>query len=159
MAFILGMQYLNRNDRDMARQYLAQAHKGDRSSFEYAMAFSRILSSLKEWENLIAALEPFGNTGRRNFELAVFLGRAYQSTGRFSDAITQFLRAISYRGYITNVLNDLGQCYVETGNTERAIWAWQGHYAGHEPRTPSEIPDATVEATADVGPALAEIDT
>lgn len=37
------------------------------------------------------------------------------------------------------------------------IWVRQGHYSMLEPRTPSEIPAATVEAVADVGRALATI--
>jgi GWxTD domain-containing protein len=125
LAFMVGMQYLNRNERDMAYQYLSQAHKGNKGSFEYAMAFARVLSTRDEWPSMIETLEPFAGAGRRNFELSVYLGRAYQNTDQYDRAITQYLRAISYRGYITNVLNDLGQCYVEVGNTDRAIWAWE----------------------------------
>ena len=74
---------------------------------------------------MIEVLEPFSHMGRRNFELYVFLGRAFQQTGQFDQAVTQYLRAISNRGYITSVLNDLGECYVELGSLERAIWAWE----------------------------------
>lgn len=125
LAFMLGMQYLNRNDRDMAYQYLSQAHKGDKSAFEYAMALARVLSTREEWPTMIEVLEPFSRMGRRNFELCVFLGRAFQHTEQYDRAVSQYLRAISYRGYITNVLNDLGECYVELGSTERAVWAWE----------------------------------
>ena len=125
LAFMLGMQYLNRNDREMAYQYLSQAQKGDKGAFEYAMALARVLSTREEWPTMIEVLEPFSRMGRRNFELYVFLGRAFQETGQYSQAVTQYLSAISNRGYITSVLNDLGECYVELGSLERAIWAWE----------------------------------
>lgn len=125
MAFILGMQYLNRNDREMAYQYLAQANKNNRDSYEYGMAFARVLSTRNEWTTMIEVLEPFSRRGRKSFELAVFLGRAYQNNKQYENAATQFLRALSYRGYVTSVLNDLGECYILMGNTERALWAWE----------------------------------
>lgn len=125
LAYILGMQYLNRNDRDMAYEKLSQAHDGDKSSFEYALALARVLSTRDEWDTMAEVLEPFSRQGRRNFELSVYLGRAFQNTGQYEKAVSHYLQAISYRGFVVNVLNSLGECYLETGNTERALWAWE----------------------------------
>jgi len=59
------------------------------------------------------------------YELFFIMGKAYQSLGELDKAIDTFDKAISHYGLNINLLNSIGECYFQAGNTEEALAAWE----------------------------------
>ncbi len=124
-AYVLGNQYLNKGDVQKAHDALAQAYTKDPDSLEYAMGYTRILAPLKEFQRVREILTPFEQAGQEDFSLFFQLGRASKEVGKLEEAITYYQKALSHRGNIAEILNTIGECYLELGNNNQALRAWE----------------------------------
>jgi GWxTD domain-containing protein len=122
--FVLGNQYLMKGDVLSARDNLAKAHAGKPDSLDYALNYTRVLITLKEYEKVRDILLPFEKEGKVSFGLFYTLGKASMELDKFEDAIIFYQSALSQRGDIVEVLNAIGECYLNLGNLEQTLRAW-----------------------------------
>jgi len=78
-----------------------------------------------EYEKIETVLISFLEKPRPKYEMFFMMGRAYQNLGRLNKAVEVFEKAISHFGLNTNVLNALGECYFQLGNSQEALAAWE----------------------------------
>ncbi len=124
-AYILGNQYLNKGEITQAHDALAQAYGVAPDSLEYALGYARVLASVRDFQRVREILLPFEQAGQEDFSLFFHLGRASKEVGELEAAITYFQKALSHRGNIAEILNLIGECYLQLGNVEEALRAWE----------------------------------
>ncbi len=124
-SFLLGTQLLNKGNIQSAQQELANAHQKNPDSLDYALGYAKVLMTLKQYEQIIEILTPFVNSEKGNFNLYFYLGKSFQKTKKYQEAITYYELALSHKGPIAEVLNVLGECYFALGNKEQALKAWE----------------------------------
>ena len=122
---VLGRQYLNRNDFDMAAQELSLARYKKPDALEYALGYAQALLARGEFDPARAAARPFAEKGSDSFDLYWVLGRAAQGAEKFQEAIEHYQRALVLKGDVAPVLNALGDCFLKTGAREMAGQAWR----------------------------------
>ena len=122
---VLGRQYLNRNDIDMAAQELSLARYKKPDVLEYALGYAQALLARGEFEPARAAVRKFAEKGGDSFELYWVLGRAAQGADQAREAIEYYQRALVLKGDVVPVLNALGDCCLKTGDREMAGQAWR----------------------------------
>ena len=66
---VLGRQYLNRNDFDMAAQELSLARYKKPDALEYALGYAQALLARGEFDPARAAARPFAEKGSDSFDL------------------------------------------------------------------------------------------
>jgi GWxTD domain-containing protein len=124
-SYILGNQYLNKDELEKAHDALAQAYGVAPDSLEYALGYARILASVRDFQRVREILMPFEQAGEEDFGLFFHLGRASKEVGELEEAITFYQKALSHRGNIVEILNSIGECYLKLGNQEEALRAWE----------------------------------
>jgi len=123
-SYVFGTQYLNVGKIDKARAELAAAFEKRPESLEYAVGFGRALLLSKEPEKARDILLRFGQNEAARFDLCEVLGKAYKDTGEFKAAIGWLEKALPLKGNLVEILNPLGECYLNTGDKERALKVW-----------------------------------
>jgi tetratricopeptide (TPR) repeat protein len=123
-ANILGNQYLNNKDRERARSLLAEAHRREPKTSEYALDYCRVLAEGKEYQTLKEVAGPFLETEKK-FDFLLYLGQASQALGELPEAIARYKEYLAHYGANISVLNSVGDCYYQLGNWEEARIAWQ----------------------------------
>ena len=121
---IIGTQHLNKGDMDQALQELSTAYEKEPETLDYALDYSRALLISKEFKKVRDILAPFVETKNMNFDLFYYLGEASKGINKYEEAINYYQNALSYRGNVVEILNSIGTCYLEHGNKEEALRAW-----------------------------------
>ena len=124
-AYIRGVQYLNKGELQKAHIELADAHTRKPDDLDYALSYVRVLLTVKDFQRVKEILIPFVDAGKEDFGLFYSLGTASQEIGEFVEAISYYQRALSLKGNITLILNAMGECYLQLGETESALQAWK----------------------------------
>jgi tetratricopeptide (TPR) repeat protein len=124
-AFVLGSQYLNKGDLNTAQAELFKAYSKKPDSLEYALSYAQVLLIRKEPAQARDILLPFVKKDISNFDLYQSLGKAYQETGEFKDAVAWYQKALAFKGNIIEILNSLGECYFNMGDKDQALRAWK----------------------------------
>lgn len=121
---ILGNQLLNKKDLPGAKALLEKAYRQDPQNVKFALDFTRVLYLLKDYQGAKQTAVPFlsHQEGHRFLEL---LGRSSQELGEFEQAISYYKNYLSHYGTNLHILNAIGECYYNLGNTEEALIAWQ----------------------------------
>lgn len=124
-ANILGSQYLNKGDLERARQELSTAYEKQPESLDYALDYGRALLISKDYLKVKEILAPFEETENVDFDLFYYLGEASKELREYENAISYYQRSLTFRGSVVEILNSIGSCYLELGNTEEALRAWE----------------------------------
>jgi GWxTD domain-containing protein len=123
--FILGTQYLNSGNIEKATEELAKAYEKKRDSVEYAVGYAQSLMRTKNPAKAREILLPLVDSQDGKFDLYETLGRASRETANPDEAVKWFGRALSFRGNVVEVLNAMGECYLELGNKDLAAKAFK----------------------------------
>jgi tetratricopeptide (TPR) repeat protein len=115
---------LNIREMGKAVDELKKAHEGRPESLEYALSYGRALLIAENFKEVINALTPYAAAGKEKFELFYYLGEAAKRIGEPEAAIGYYRTALSQKGDVVEILNSIGSCYLELGNTEEALRAW-----------------------------------
>ena len=131
---VVGLQYMNKKDLAKSRPLLEAAARHDPSSAPFAVDYARLLLELKEYAGVKAAAQPFLADERR-WEFLEPVGRACQALGEPAEAIAYYKDYLAHFGANLSVLNAVGECYIQMGNTAEALAAWE-HSLRIEPNQP-----------------------
>jgi tetratricopeptide (TPR) repeat protein len=123
--YVLGTQFLNSGDVDGAREKLEAAHSKNPESLDYAVGYARVLLMTKNPRLAGQVLAPFAGREGENSDLYESLGRAAQGQGQYREAVSHYQKALSLKGSVVEVLNSLGECFLNLGDREQALRAWQ----------------------------------
>ena len=123
--YILGNQYLNKQEIRKAHNKLAKAYESKPDSLDYALSYARVLLILKEFQRVREILMPFVEAKKENFGLFYYLGEAFKEVGELEEAVSYYQKALSQRGNVIQILNLLGECYYKLGNNDKALRAWE----------------------------------
>ncbi|HZX09969.1 MAG TPA: tetratricopeptide repeat protein, partial [Acidobacteriota bacterium] len=122
---ILGIQYLNKGERDKALKELSDAYEREPESLDYALDYCRALLITKEYHKVRDILTPFEQAKQEDFDLFYYLGEASKEIKQYEEAIYYYQNALSLRGSVVEILNSIGTCYMELGNKAEARRAWE----------------------------------
>jgi GWxTD domain-containing protein len=131
---IIGLQYMNKKDLAKSRPFLEAAVRREPNSASFALDYGRLLLELKEYAGVKAAAQPF-LADERKWEFLEPAGRACQALGEHPEAIVYYKDYLEHFGANLNVLNAIGECYIQMGNTAEALAAWE-HSLRIEPNQP-----------------------
>jgi GWxTD domain-containing protein len=120
---ILGLQKLNQEDFQGAESWLEKAYRAVPSNPDYALSFATVKYHLQSYPEALELIEPYLDRVRENYELTWLLGKTYQALSRLDEALVIYNQAVSVFGVNTDLLNSLGECYIQTGNTQEALLA------------------------------------
>ena len=121
---IAGTQYLNKNELAKARPLLEAAVRREPNSVPFALDYARLLLELKEYSGVKAAAQPF-LADERKWDFLEPVGRACQALGEQAQAIALYKDYLAHFGANLNVLNAVGECHLQLGNTAEALAAWE----------------------------------
>jgi len=125
-AFVLakGKQYFNKGDIERARTELETVHRLQPDSLDISLPLANIYFILKDHPKVIELLTPFAESEDARYEVLFFLGQSHKALGGYDKAIPLFNQAVARHGVNINLLNELGDCYQNVGETEEALSAW-----------------------------------
>jgi len=121
---ILGNQSLNKKEIQAAKSLLEKAYRKNPNSIKFALDFSRALLMAKEYQKVKQIATPFLNT-QEKYEFFAILGQSCQALGELAEAISYYKDYLSHYGTNLLILNSIGTCYYQLGNTEEALIAWE----------------------------------
>jgi len=122
---ILGIQHLNKGERDKALQELSKAYEKEPESLDYALDYCRALLITKEYQKVRDILKPFEEAEQEDFDLFYYLGEASKEIKQYEESIYYYQNALSIKGNVVEILNSIGSCYLELGNKGEARRAWE----------------------------------
>jgi tetratricopeptide (TPR) repeat protein len=122
--FIRGTQYLNAGEIEKGAAELARAYEKKRDSVEYAVGYARALLATKSAAKAREILLPLAEATGAGFDLYEALGRASKASGNCGEAVKWFGRALASRGNVAEALNEMGECYLELGDKDLALKAF-----------------------------------
>ena len=122
---VLGLQYLHKNEIEMAAQELSLARYKKPDVLGYALGYAQALLARREYDMARAAVSKFAERDADSFDLFWVLGQAAQGLGDAKEAIDRYQKALVLKGDVVAVLNALGDCYLKTGDADMARQAWR----------------------------------
>ncbi len=124
--YLVGIQLLNSGRAEEAKTSLEKAFQKSGNSPEIALGLAQAYSGLAEYAKIPAVLAPFlAQTQSPKYEIYVLAGQAHQKLREFAKAVEIFDQAVSHFGINVNLLNAIGECYLELGKTKEALAAWE----------------------------------
>jgi tetratricopeptide (TPR) repeat protein len=125
-SFIIGTQLFKAGRIAEARNHLEKAFKSKPDSVHFALNLAHVYMAMAEYEKVASILLPFLNQPEAPaYEVFFLAGGAYKNLGELNKAIGVFNKAISHYGLNPTLLNIIGECYFQLGNTEEALAAWE----------------------------------
>ncbi|MDH5468361.1 MAG: GWxTD domain-containing protein, partial [Candidatus Aminicenantes bacterium] len=121
---IIGNQYLNTKNFEMAKTLLEMAYRKNPLSAKYALDFCQVLFALKDYKSVKEVVLPFLED-QEKYVFSAILGQSSQALGELQEAISHYKDYLSHYGTNVNVLNAIGECYYRLGNNEEALVAWE----------------------------------
>jgi GWxTD domain-containing protein len=120
----LGRQYVQVRELDKALPLLEEAFRRDAANTRFGSDYCQVLLQKQEYAQVKAIALPMVKEKSR-FEFCLPLGQACQGLGEFAEAIAQYAETITHFGANVNVFNQIGECYLQLGNTAEALKAWE----------------------------------
>jgi GWxTD domain-containing protein len=120
----LGRQYVQTGDLERALSLLEAAFLKNPGNNRFGTDYCQLLLQKKEYAKTKAIALPLVREKSR-FEFALPLGQACQGLGEFAEAIVQYAEYITHFGANISVFNFIGECYLQLGNREEALKAWE----------------------------------
>lgn len=124
-SFLLGGQYFNKGETDVALGLLRDAYMREPANQRYAVGYGRALMSGGRYGEARAVLEPFREAEKPEAEVFELLGLAYQAEGDCARAVECFVGYLTRFGSKLAVFNSLGECYSRLDDAENALFAWE----------------------------------
>lgn len=125
-SYLIGVQLFNSGKVEEAKTRLQEAFRKKPDSVEFAQNLARVHMRLGEYKEVETILYPFLNRLERTpYELLFTMGKAYQNMGKLDKALEIFDKAITDYGLNIFILNSIGECYFQLGNTQEALAAWE----------------------------------
>lgn len=125
-SYLVGSQLFNSGRIEEAKVQLERAFQRKPDSIEFALNLARTYMKLGDYRQIEKVLLPFIKQGQTpSYEVFFIMGRAYQSLGQLNKAVDIFNQAIAHYGLNIHLLNALGESYLQLGNREEALAAWQ----------------------------------
>ena len=124
-SFILSDQLLNKGHVKEAKDLLEPVYHRNPASLKYAYGFSRALFLLKEYHMVKNVLQPFLSSPQENYDFLRLLGRSCQALEEYEEAIQHYKDYLNHMGTNLLILNAIGECYLNLGNTDEALIAWE----------------------------------
>ena len=122
--YALGLQSLNQGDLATARTRLAAAHAKAPQRAEIAVGYAQILFRLKDYARVQDVLRPLAAAEDAPAEVLALLGQACHARGEFQAAAAHYAAYLARYGANIDILNYLGTCHYQLGNTAEALKAW-----------------------------------
>ena len=123
VSHILGVQKLSQEDYAGAEFWLEKSYRAAPTNPEYGISFAKVLYHLRRYPEALELIEPYQDRVKEDYELTLLLGQTYQALSRLDEALVIYNQAVSEFGVNTDLLNALGECYIQTGNTQEALLA------------------------------------
>lgn len=120
----LGNQFLNKKDMSQALALLEKAYQTKPLDVDFSLDLCRALYETKEYQRIKKIAQPFLDDERK-YPFLQIMGESSQALGELSDAINYFKEHLAYYGTDLRALNAIGECYLQLGNTEEALIAWE----------------------------------
>lgn len=122
--YATGLQLLNQGDFASARARLAGAHAQAPERADVAIAYAQALFLLKDYKAVKDVLAPWSGEAAPAPEVPALLGQACHALGQFEEAAEHYTAYLTQFGANVDVLNHLGTCHYQLGNTAEALKAW-----------------------------------
>jgi tetratricopeptide (TPR) repeat protein len=124
--YLVGIQLLNSGRAGEAKASLEKAFQKTGNSSEIALGLAQAYLALAEYAKIPPVLDPFLiQTQSPKYEIYVLAGQAHQKLREFQRAVEIFDQAVSHFGVNINLLNAIGDCYLELGKTKEALAVWE----------------------------------
>ncbi len=122
--YATGLQSLNLGDVETARARLADAHVKAPRRADVAVAYAQVLFRLKDYRQVKDVLRPWAGDEASVPEVPALLGQACHALGEYQEASTYYASYLARFGANIDILNYLGTCHFQLGNTAEALKAW-----------------------------------
>jgi GWxTD domain-containing protein len=124
--YLVGIQLLNSGRAEEAKASLEKAFQKTGNSSEIALGLAQAYLALAEYAKIPPVLDPFLiQTQSPKYEIYVLAGQAHQKLREFAKAVEIYDQAVSHFGVNVNLLNAIGECYLELGKTKEALAVWE----------------------------------
>lgn len=124
-AYTLGCQMRNRGDLEKAVLLLEMANSKRPASLEFAVALADAYYAFGEYSKVQNLMSLFLEKAKEEPGVFQLLGNSFFKAKDYAKAIYYFKKYLTQFGTHIEILNTLGECYVQTGNVEEAIAAWE----------------------------------
>ncbi len=122
--YATGLQSLNLGDVETARRRLADAHTRAPEREDIAVACAQALFKMNDFRGAKDVLRPFAKKDDAAAEVLALLGQSCHALGEYLEASTHYQAYLSRFGANIDILNYLGTCQFQLGNTAEALKAW-----------------------------------
>jgi GWxTD domain-containing protein len=121
VSFVLGEQYLARDEPDKARERFERALEENPKLGPARENLARLAVQEKDYERVVTLLEPVYAEVKDRYEVLAPLGEAYFQRGDFARAAELLEKALPLRRPQPQLLNALASSLVRLQNRERAL--------------------------------------
>jgi len=125
LDYLLGGQYFNLEDFGRAESFSREAHRREPSSPRFALGYARVLLAQGRLQETRDVLEPFITGGGAEATALEFMAEACRGLGEYPRAARVYDDYLKRFGVKLSVLNGLGECYLRTGDTDKALAVWE----------------------------------
>jgi GWxTD domain-containing protein len=122
--YATGVQSLNLGDAETARTRLAEANAKAPQRSDVGVAYAQVLFRLKDYRRVKDVLLPLAANEAAAPEVSALLGQACHAMGEYQEAATYYASYLARFGANIDILNYLGTCHFQLGNTAEALKAW-----------------------------------
>lgn len=120
-----GLQYLNKGEGTEAAARISEAYRLAPSRPEIAVAYAQVLFWSNDHRRARDVLLPWAGAEDAPAEALVLLGQACHALGEFQEAASYYTTYLTRYGANIDILNFLGTCHYQLGNTAEALKAWE----------------------------------
>jgi Flp pilus assembly protein TadD len=120
-----GRQLANEGNFEAAAEKLAAAHVRAPQRPDIAVAYAQVLFRQKDYARVLDVLRPFEGDDTPAPEVPALLGQACHALARYDEAAKYYTAYITRFGANIDILNYLGTCHFQLGNTAQALQAWE----------------------------------
>jgi len=121
--YILGSQLMNKKDYLNAYIWLEKAYRTEPNNLNYGFHLAQTNFYLRKYKETLNILLPFSDMGKDNYAFNYLMAKTYQALSEYDKAIKILDESVLQFGLNVNLLNSLGECYIQLGNREEALAA------------------------------------
>jgi GWxTD domain-containing protein len=123
--YTMGAQNMNSGNLPEALALLSEAYDLDRGQRDHAVAYAQALFRTNDFRRVKGVLLPFAGEAEPAAEVLALLGQACHAMGEFLEAVTHYQAYLTRFGANIDILNFMGMCHFQLGNTDEAIITWK----------------------------------
>ena len=123
--YATGLQSLSQGDLETARARLAEAHAKSPERADVAVSYAQVLFRLKSYQEVKDVLAPWAGEAAPFPEVPALLGQACHALEQYEEAAKHYSSYLARFGANIDILNYLGTCQFQLGNTAEALKAWE----------------------------------